>query len=253
MSYVVGGYFLLTETDCPDWLQIGISKIISVSACICENRYPSLDIIWQQYDKFRGRIASVSDANGSKNNVDAEKIKNHLKFSNLTDSAYREMQIWIANKFAEKKIGLNSMFMTLPAAQEFYRTFVSHISDLKLIGISLHQKYVTAFVEESCNYSDPEYGMRNNLLKGTLLSLANTIELGYEILGYEMSGFHSYICNSLHEEYQKKFPTFKLNQWGLIAPEGLAETLASFTNAEIEDAEPVFWLPWKLTEYPPQG
>ena len=68
--------------------------------------------------------------------------------------------------------------------------------------------------------------------------------LGYEILGYELSRFHSFICNSLEQVYFNKLQ-IKLNENGLIQDIKDAEKATVLTNVP-NVAEPVLWQPWAV-------
>ena len=67
--------------------------------------------------------------------------------------------------------------------------------------------------------------------------------IGYDILGWDYSHFHSYLCNAL----QKEFPNLKINEIGLISNtfEETAE-FARYAN-EHELGEPVEWIPVSVT------
>lgn len=77
---------------------------------------------------------------------------------------------------------------------------------------------------------------------------SNGSVLGFEILGYDMGTFHSYICNRLEDDYDKEYG-FRLNRSGFISTIDEAKKLAEYTNRDDVGAEPVLWLPWVIVKY----
>lgn len=63
-----------------------------------------------------------------------------------------------------------------------------------------------------------------------------------------MGIFHSYLCNSLEDDYDKEFG-FRLNSNGFISTIDEAKKLAEYTNQDTVSAEPVLWLPWVIVKY----
>lgn len=53
--------------------------------------------------------------------------------------------------------------------------------------------------------------------------------LGYEILGYEFGWSHSFVCNTLENEFSKKL-NINFNQYGLIDQYDLAIKASDFSN-----------------------
>jgi hypothetical protein len=60
--------------------------------------------------------------------------------------------------------------------------------------------------------------------------------------------FHSYVCNSLEEDYKLRFG-FTLNENGFIDSLEQAIVYCKYSNEKETGTEPVFWLPWGVFEY----
>ena len=64
--------------------------------------------------------------------------------------------------------------------------------------------------------------------------------LGNDILGWDISGFHSFLCNSL----QKELPDIKFNHMGLLDHD--FQEVAHFAGQIKGKGEPVEWIPCRI-------
>ena len=71
---------------------------------------------------------------------------------------------------------------------------------------------------------------------------------GFEVLGYDHGQFGSYICNSLQDDYSKKFG-ISLNKNGFIENYNDARKATEYTMSDEAKAEPYLWFPWLISEY----
>lgn len=223
-NFYLGGYYIIKPISMTDWMNNKVlhELVLSASRCIC-NFYPDIDMIWNQ----------------SKENKET-----YRKTLMLDNHTYDEMEYWINDRF-EKNFDFPDVFNNYESAVEFYDKYLGSLNDLRIIGIALPNKFRDIFLEEQ---DDLRYGVCKNLSQSLRINMEGIV-LGYEILGFEYGGFHSYICNGLEDYYYDKY-NLKLNDNGLISTLDEAEILADYTNREIEGAEPVLWLPWVLLEYP---
>ena len=65
---------------------------------------------------------------------------------------------------------------------------------------------------------------------------------GYDILGWDIGGFHSFLCNALHEE----LPEAVFNALGLL--ENKFDDVADFARRIQGKGEPVLWIPCRVGE-----
>ena len=72
--------------------------------------------------------------------------------------------------------------------------------------------------------------------------------LGWEVLGWDLGGFHSHLCNDLEGAYSSELG-IRLNAHGLIADEAEARRAAEFTNSDAAGAEPCPWRPWRIVRH----
>lgn len=222
-NFYLGGYYIVKPVPRADWMNNKVihELVLSASRCIC-NFYPDIGVIW---------------------NKSKDKKENYRKILMLDNNTYNEMECWINEKF-EKNFDFPDVFNNYESAVEFYHKFLSNQNDLRIIGIALPKKFRNIFLEKQ---DDLKYGVCKNLSQSSQINVEETI-LGYEILGFEYGGFHSYICNGLEDYYYDKY-NLKLNKNGFISTLDEAQMLADYTNEEIEGTEDVLWLPWVLVEY----
>jgi hypothetical protein len=167
-----------------------------------------------------------------------------MKKLGLDSHTYEEMEQWI-NKEFQHNFDFPDVFNKYESAAEFCHKFLYNQKDLSIVGVGLPKVHRDTFLEDQ---EDLRYGICKNLNKSLSIDSNSTI-LGYEVLGFEFGGFHSYICNGLEDEYYNKYG-LKLNENGFIATMDEAQTLSDYTNEGIVGAEPVLWLPWAILDTP---
>ncbi|MEH7451207.1 hypothetical protein [Gottfriedia acidiceleris] len=231
MKFISGGYYVIAPTIRQEYMDKEIipDKIISVSECICDI-HPEINVFW----------------GGSKEN----KLK-YIKDLNISVDKYKEIEIWIQDKFDMNEFEYPQIFPSLNLAKEFFSKFLNHVKDLRIIGIGLPNNYVDSFLdgEGTINKSTEERsGIENVLIKKEFISSDTGSIKGYEVLGYESNTFHSYLCNGLEKDFKNQLD-FSLNEDGFIKTLDEAERCCDIANEEDLGTEPVFWLPWAIFEY----
>ncbi|MGF9890968.1 hypothetical protein ABEX78_20140 [Priestia megaterium] len=233
MNYISGGYYIVSKTERPNYTSEEIipNSLFTVSSCI-SSFYPSLDVLW---------------------NGDVEEKLKYAQTLNITKSEYENLENWISHMNAINLFGYPNVFVDIEYAKIFYNKWLQKTLHTKVIGIGLPKKYVDELIEfEDLKSVFPEERpvIENLFLRSELICEKDQKLLGYEVLGYikGTGKFHSYLCNGLEQEYNKKF-NFKANEFGLISTFDEAEKYARFSNGEEIEAEEVLWLPWVIYEY----
>lgn len=230
MEFIFGGYYIITPVVRPDYMdeQLIPNAILSVSECICA-LHPKINILWSGSKK--AKLA-------------------YTQYLNISQSTYEEMEKWVEENFQYEVFAYPQVFTTLEIAKEFLCKFLSHLSDAKIIGIGLPEKYVDEFIKYEEPLSEPETqnGVERLLLNKVPIEKEDLKFLGYEVIGYENGGFHSYLCNRLEKDFNKHFK-FILNQNGFIPSLEEAIRYCNYSNNEDVGTEPVLWHPWAIYEY----
>jgi hypothetical protein len=219
-QYCFGGYYIIRPTARAGCMNENVLHdiIVSASRCICDV-FPDPNVIW-------------SDSK--------ERKVEYMNQLGLDSQTYSEMEQWISREF-EQSFDFPDVFNNYEKAAEFLNKYLYNLKDLTIVGLALPEILRSVFIEDQTNL---KYGICKNIDKSKSVSLSNS-SLGFEILGFESGGFHSYICNGLENDYYNKY-NLKLNENGFIGTLEEAQKLADYTNHMIEGTEPVLWLPWAV-------
>lgn len=219
--FYLGGYFIIKSIPRTEWMNHDVlpESILSASSCICDF-YPDSSFVFNKSRKIK---------------------KKYMKEIGIDFFEYKQMEDWL-NKESENHFDYPNVFSSPNSANEFRQKFLYNQSGLRIIGVALPKTYKDSFLEEQ----DLGYGICKNINKAMAIDSHSTI-LGYEILGYEHGGFHSYLCNGLENQYKNKF-NYTLNKNGFIETLKEAQVLANYTNEEVKDTEPVRWVPWAILD-----
>lgn len=226
-KYHLGGYYIVKPAQRAEYMNSRIipETILSVSSCLCDV-YPDISSVWStsenEKDKYRQNL-------------------------NIPKNTFQNLIEWINNKSDSGDFGFPNVFNNLESAREFYLNFLCNVQGLNLVGIGLPEEYNNEFAEDAGITKETYYGVEKNIFNRCQMESNGTV-LGFEVLGYEMGTFHSYICNRLEDDYDKEYG-FMLNGSGFISTIDEARKLAEYTNQEIVGAEPVLWLPWVVVKY----
>ena len=201
------GYYIVEVIDTPKWLS-GISNhMLSVSSCIGEI-HPK----WQTY------------IGGWKKGEERE-YQNKLKMS---DGQYKDFSKTVNQLFISKRLDVDGRFPYLSDARRFYDNYYDE-GEYKLVSISTFDKYLEILAEELKGSNAPINGEADG-----------NLPLGSDILGWDISGFHSFLCNSLHNDLL----TVKFNHIGLL--ENDFEEVVQFACKIEGTGEPVEWIPCRV-------
>lgn len=151
MKVISGGYCIITPVVRPDYMdkQLIPDTILSASDCICDF-HPEINVLWGRSKEAKHK---------------------YIQRLNISQSTYEEIENWVGDKFEGGIFAYPQVFTTIELAKEFLYKYLCHLSDAKIIGIGLPEKYVDEFIEyeEPLNAPENQYGIEKLLLTGSLL------------------------------------------------------------------------------------
>ena len=232
-EFIVGGYYFVQGSGLKPWMNSKLlpSFIWSASGCLCEKIPDNWILPWlAKPDPYEER----------------RRYQNAL---GLNDDEFKDLQKQFDNLFRLGEFGYPNVFMRSAVAEDFYARYFHKLPNLKLISISLPKAEVTNFVEEN----KPSQGVGENGITIKLRQYQKLeeggVNLGFEVLGYDYSDFHSLICCSMEEEINLKY-RIDFNQYGLIDRFEDAISIVRDIREGVLAAEEGDWAPWLVSEYP---
>jgi len=208
-DFKVIGYYICERIAAPEWFR-GISRqILSVSGCIGE-QHPRWECFMGGWKKGECR-----------------KYQEKLR---LDEEQYRELSEIAARLFSARKLDVDCRFLQLSDAREFYEKFCQAIP-CRVVSISTTDEYYEILANEL------EHSNSHGLMSG---ENDGSPCLGSDILGWDISGFHSFLCNAL----QKDLPDARFNDAGLL--ENGFHEVAAFARQIEGKGEPVEWIPCRI-------
>jgi hypothetical protein len=167
----------------------------------------------------------------------------------LSGSDLRPLQAWVEAEFERGGVGFPGVFLQYAVAVEFAERFMPNAPGVKLLGIGLPHDRVEAFLSEGRPGADEGApGIYRAVESGAPLAGGGT-PLGFEPLGYDHGGFHSFVCNSLEEDYSNELG-LTLNEHGRFADLSACQRAVEYTCLDTTGAEPALWQPWLVIDYP---
>lgn len=207
--FKVIGYYICETAASPEWLRGVSHRVLSVSGCIGE-QHP-------RWECFLGGFRKGED-------------REYQKKLQMDNARYEEFSQAVNRLFTLRQIDLDSRFLRLSDARGLYQKFFSALP-CRLVSVSTTPEYFDILAEEQKNGSGvcPMSGTPDN---GPWL--------GGDILGWDISGFHSFLCNSL----QKELPDAAFNEIGLL--ENSFPDVVRFAKRIEGQGEPVVWIPCRI-------
>lgn len=218
MDFINYGYYIIEPISKPNYISLCCEDILTPSHCIC-NLHPLLAASFWDHHKN-------------------EQIK-YQQTLRLSDEKFADMKKTVSILFNERKLDNDSRFIALSDMLSFYKNYLLRVPTLKLISIALEDIYRDCFFNEIRDTSNIFCPLNEQQFGGNLL--------GYDILGWDYGGFHTYLCNSLETKISAKFPLL-VNKFGLIQNSYLE--VKQFSEYIADMGEPVLWLPFAVWEYP---
>ena len=198
---IVIGYYICKFSDCPSYLGMKSDHFISASECLSDHE-PQLFL-----------------CHGWTPNGDDETYIRYFP----TREIYLKMSGEINELFRKKMFFEDGRFLRKEDALYFYHKYYDD-SDHMLISVSTLPAYRSSLGNAIISEDQDEEGEY----------------LGNDLIGWEFSGFHSFLCNSLQEE----FPQIEFNNYGLI--NDAFEVVIKMAEQIQGMGEPVDWIPVKI-------
>ena len=225
---VAGGYFLANSLPRPRYLSTRLpDHLLSASPCIVEMLPDLLGIPpWSS----RGK----------------EKWETEL---GLDHRRLPEVALWVEERIAAQEIAWGSVFFSTQIARDFLKLLGLSGNQMGLLGIALPERHVASFQQDSVR---PDYpilpGVNLMLRRGRPLDSGAKL-LGYEVLGWELPDFHTWLCYDFEKDAYEKLG-LSPNCDGFIDTLDNAEKLAEYaTLREPKAGEVHLWLPWLVASY----
>lgn len=210
------GYYLAEIVGKPNWINLTCSDILSVSNCIC-NLHPLLsEFFWQ----------NLPDSLG----------KDYCKKLLLTEQSFQALKEDTEQLFDEKLLDVDSRFVHLSEAVDMYQKYFVELKQVRILSIATQEENYQKLLEDgflqNAGTSDGQH--------------TNSNWLGCDILGWDICGFHSYLCNGL-EKILCEEPGFRTNKVGLLQVE--YQQAAAYAKRIEGKGEPVDWMPFAVFEH----
>lgn len=210
--YRIVGYYICERIAVPEWLNRS-GTMLSVSECF-GGIHPRLDTCFFQNDY-----------------IGQEERDAYRKRWGFSDEKNLELEKEIG-VLLKKGLAEDGRFQRLSDARHFYDSYFSK-GNCILVSVSTREKYFDILKDELMS----ERLDANCLVSG----VADENELlGFDILGWDIDYFHTFLCNRL----QEMLPDAKFNSFGLL--ENTFEETVSFSARIQGYGEPVLWVPCRI-------
>ncbi len=211
MEFITLGYYICEIVDTPEWLGDISQSMLSVTGCFGDVN-PDLN-----YCFFL-------------NNLKKQR-KNYRGKYQLNEQNIKQLEEDIGRLF-EKDLAIDGRFRELEDANHFYNTYFSR-SDCLIVSLSTTEEYWKILQKELTENSDSVADFINGEKDRTKL-------LGFDILGWDIAHFYTFLDNALQKELQDT----KFNQYGLL--ENSFDEVCDFAKRIQGKGEPVVWIPCRI-------
>lgn len=140
------------------------------------------------------------------------------------------------------------VFVDPDAARRFAASHLRNLADLRLLSIALPEDLVDGFVAAAAEGEGEGYAVIELLRRNQPVDRGAGTQLGFEVLGWDLGGFHSHLCNDLAPVFSDRLG-IECNGLGLIDDEGAARRAAELANDPETEAESCPWLPWRVADH----
>jgi len=216
------GHYVIEPAPIPEYLMrfwvghmgLKCGKLLTASICIC-NMHPLLEgSFWIDHKE------------------DQRKYHRALKLPNEEFSGMKET---VEQLFNGGKLDIDSRFVCLSDAVFFREKYLQNLPDLKIISIYLEDVFRDELLKDCADWLNAPAAPDSSRIEGKFL--------GYDLLGWSISGFHSHYCNALMEYFPKNL-SLKINEFGII--QNKYEEVKAYAKAVMGKGEPVNWLPFAV-------
>lgn len=199
------GYYICKYRKCPEYLRNISEGILSASDCLCTHE------------------PQITCCHGWKPNGDK---KEYIESIALSDEQYITMSNEIGALFDKELFLGDGRFLDYKDAIYFRKKYFKG-SDYYLISVVTDKKYIDLLGDD---FPIADKNLMQEMNK----------QIGCDIIGWDISGFHSFLCNSLHEKYS----SLSFNKYCLVSGEySIVEKISSEIQGQ---GEPVDWIPVEL-------
>jgi hypothetical protein len=158
----------------------------------------------------------------------------------ISGDSFNEMKKIVRELFERNKLDNDGRFVNCADAVDFLNKYLHNLTGLKIIALALDDEYKNILCDEVRSSSNICSTLEVPQQVGGLI--------GYEILGWDCGGFHSYLCNGFDKDISEQFKLM-VNEFGVIQ-NAYAEVKEFAEFLEDKNGEPVIWLPFALYECP---
>ena len=217
MNFLNIGYYIVERMPTPEYLDLKCKQIITISNCIC-NTHPSL--------------AGSFYINCEKQHLE------YKKSLGLSGEDFEKLKETVLRLYDECKLDVDSRFLELSDALLFCENYLHNKSNSTMISIALEDVFFDLFAEDTSENLNTPILLDSQKNDGDFI--------GYDILGWDWSSFHSYLCNNLNQDILNKYP-LEVNEYGLI--QNPYSQVKEFTKYIDGKGEPVIWLPYVVYKH----
>lgn len=228
-----GGFYIVEEIEPLDWMDRTVlpNKLFKPTQCFCRLFPDETCLSW----------TSVDDAD----RVDVQ------QWLGVNEDDFKRLIEEVDKQFNDEVIGWIGNIINESVAIDYVNKYLSTRRNIRLIELSTDEVSAKEFLEEfEPNEGNGYVGVHLALKKGQHPS-SKGISLGFDLLGYDTCGFHSFVCNSLEKEFAKQ--SLLLNEFALFSSKSDAEKALEFINNNENVAEPALWQIWEVSEIPVSG
>jgi hypothetical protein len=145
-------------------------------------------------------------------------------------------------------IGWPNVWSKLEAARRLIGEALPNPSDVLLVGAGIPVDFVEEFLHQLA--PEPREGPCGAFqMANARQALASHGEfLGWEVLGFDGAGCHSWLCNSLHIPAAEHLGV-ELGKFGLLSSEQAARDVIRMIAEDPSKAEPSAWVPTGIVRY----
>ena len=222
-----GGYFLMGPVAEGAVRDKRLPAVLwSVSKCVAQS-YPD--------ETYLNWVSTTSER-------DAE-LRQVLE---LSTGELANLKSHVTDLFNNDLVRWPNVFATLAAARAFYARWLTNLSGLRLLGVSMPASYVSGYLTEVAPASNPHDGVAGLLGENRVWEEGDA--WGFEVLGSDYGAFHTYLCHGLQTELMDLLGV-QFNEHGLIGDWSDAVRASEWINRDEVGAEPVPWSPWRIDRY----
>lgn len=210
--YKIIGYYICELIPIPAFLNRN-GTMLSVSECF-GGIHPRMDICF-----FHNKYISQKER------------EDYRKRWKLSEKGNGELVANLGSLFG-KGLYEDGRFVDLEDARNFYHSYFSG-ENCMLVSLSTKEKYFEILRKELTErYTDTDSLVTGAVDQNNLL--------GFDILGWDISGFHTFLCNHL----QERLSGVRFNSYGLL--DHTFEETAVFSDQIQGQGEPVVWIPCRI-------